>query len=260
MGNRISFDRAADYYDATRDLDPAARRQLTAVLLEQVQGRTCLEVGIGTGLVGLELARHGVRVDGVDLSVRMLGKLVRKLDHRSQVRLVQADVADLPFPARCYDTVLASQMLHLLDDWRLALDEIVRVLRPGGRVVLDLGNEPDSGWGGPWSEVAAKFWSFAPPRARRRPEVWDGTVVEEEMERRGFVGRPLAKIEAFESLSLDDVICRLEQGLWSSCWSLSSRELTETAGRTRVWAKEVHEDLTVRHRIRRVIACRAYDA
>jgi SAM-dependent methyltransferase len=259
VSGSVGFDRAADFYDETRDLDPAARQRLTDVLVREVVGKDVLEVGIGTGLVGLALARRGVWVSGVDLSERMLQKLVAKFERPGEVDVRVGDATALPYDTDSFDAVLSSQMLHLVDEWRTVLDELVRVVRPGGVVLIDLGNEPDSGWGGLWREVAWKFWDFAAPHGRRVPEVWTEGLVAAEMANRGLTGRPLPRVTAFQELSLADVISRLEQGLWSACWSLPADQLADAAERTRAWARERYPDLDTRHRIHRVIEWHAYD-
>jgi SAM-dependent methyltransferase len=254
----LGFDRAADFYDATRDLDPAARERLTDVLVAEVRGMQTLEVGIGTGLVGLALARRGVPMSGIDLSPRMLDKLVEKFQTPDEVRLRQGSATDLPYADQSFDAVLTSQMLHLVDDWRTALDELRRVVRPAGKILIDLGNEPDSGWGGPWSQVARQFWTYAAPQGRRSPEVWSGNVVADDMAAPGWQVRALDRVLAFEDLSLADIITRLERGLWSACWSLPNEVVTDAARRTRAWAKHQYGDLDRSQRIERTVAWRAF--
>jgi hypothetical protein len=61
----VSFDRAATYYDATRGLNPDAMQKVVALLTEEIGGRgPCLEVGIGTGRIGLTLWEAGVTWPG----------------------------------------------------------------------------------------------------------------------------------------------------------------------------------------------------
>jgi SAM-dependent methyltransferase len=254
-----SFDRAADFYDATRDLDAAGRQRLTDILVAEVAGRRCLEVGIGTGLVGLALARRGIPMWGVDLSERMLAKLVDKFTHPGEVRVVRADATALPLASGAFEVVLTSQMLHLVDDWRAALRELARVVRPDGVVLIDLGNDPDSGWGGPWAEAARKFWEFACPEGRREPAVWADNALRAEMQRLGFAARPLTAVESFGEFSVDDVISRLERGLWSACWALGPDRIAGAARRTRAWAVATFPDVSARHRVRRTISYWAYD-
>ncbi|KAA9381411.1 class I SAM-dependent methyltransferase [Microbispora cellulosiformans] len=253
------FDRAAPFYDETRDLDTAARRALTDILAEELRDRQSLEIGIGTGLVGLHLARKGVPVTGLDLSARMLHRLVGKFRRPNEVPVVRADATAIPFRSHTFDALLSSQMLHLIDDWRTVLDEMLRVVRPDGVILIDLGNEPDSGWGGPWREVGRQFWKHARPGGRRVPEVWADGVVEDELRSRGLVGRPLTTVTAHEVLSLNDIIDRLDRGLWSACWSLSAEQRHHAAALTREWATEQYGDLTKKHRIQRTVSWRAYD-
>ncbi|MEU6743664.1 class I SAM-dependent methyltransferase [Streptosporangium sandarakinum] len=260
MAELRGFDQAADYYDETRDLDPTARRSLTDILLEEVKGKQCLEVGVGTGLVGLALSRRGVPIVGADLSSRMLARLAGKFDRPHEMGLVQADATKLPFRRASFDAVLSSQMLHLVDDWRRVLKECIGVLRPGGLLLIDLGNEPDSGWGGPWREVGRRFWEFARPEGRRMPEVWTDGLVDAELSNMGWIGRGLRKVTAFEHRSLGDIIDRLDAGLWSACWPLPEDMRHEAAERTRAWALATYGDLSERFRVERTIAWRAYTA
>src|SRR5437868_2756129 len=74
----ISFDRAADYYDATRGYPPAVQAQIGQALLDAA-GATpetrILELGVGTGRIALPIIRAGYRYTGIDIAPRMLDKL-----------------------------------------------------------------------------------------------------------------------------------------------------------------------------------------
>lgn len=260
MADLVGFDRAADFYDETRDLDPAARRTLTDVLFDEVKDKACLEVGIGTGLVGLVLSRRGVSITGADLSARMLQKLAAKFHRPGEMNLARADATAQPFRSASFDAVLSSQMLHLVDRWRVALEECIRVVRPGGVILIDLGNEPDSGWGGPWREVSQKFWEYAQPAGHRLSDVWTDGVVEAELRGKGWEGRSLKSVTAVAELSLGDIIDRLDRGLWSACWTLPEAERHEAAQHARVWASSQFGDLDRKFRIARTITWHAYTA
>ena len=130
--NSISFDRAADYYDQTRDLaEPVATHGLPALLqlLSPRAGSRILDVGIGTGRIAVPMMKLGADVTGIDLSLKMMTKLRQK---SPAVRIAQADAARLPFADRTFDAALTTHVLHLIGPWRAALHEIKRVIKPGG--------------------------------------------------------------------------------------------------------------------------------
>ena len=125
-----SFDRAADYYDQTRELpEPIATHGIPALWQHLAPHGNILDVGTGTGRISVPLLRLGADVVGIDLSSNMMGKLRRKYPG---AQVAQADAARLPFAARQFDAVLTTHVMHLIGPWREALREYQRVLRPGG--------------------------------------------------------------------------------------------------------------------------------
>lgn len=87
-----------------------------------------LDVGCGPGLLPAILAQKGCRSFGVDLEVLASARL------HPQVAL--ADALNLPFPARSFDLITASNLLFLLPDPLAALRELVRTARKGGGVAV----------------------------------------------------------------------------------------------------------------------------
>jgi len=81
-------------------------------------------------------AKQGARVTATDLSFGML-RLVRRVAHLHGVRLSTAKLSadTLPFPDNCFDVVYAANLLHHVPKER-CLDEVVRVLKPGGRAAF----------------------------------------------------------------------------------------------------------------------------
>lgn len=101
-------------------------------------GPDILEVGVGTGLV-LPYYPAGSRVTGIDLSVDMLRKAVEKkvtrgLDHVKG--LASMDACALGFPDQSFDAITVPFVITLVPDPEGALDEMRRVLRPGGEIVI----------------------------------------------------------------------------------------------------------------------------
>ncbi len=134
-----SFDRVAVCYDATRAIPAAAEADIAAGIARAVGAtpRTrLLEIGVGTGRIALPLVQHGLRCIGIDRSAPMLAAARRKaLDSAAQLLLAQADATTLPFATASVDVALVVHVFHLIPDWPRALDEALRVLRPGGYLI-----------------------------------------------------------------------------------------------------------------------------
>jgi ubiquinone/menaquinone biosynthesis C-methylase UbiE len=95
-----------------------------------------LEVGIGTGR-NLGWYPHAVEVVGVDVSLKMLAVARGRTDERARsVQLSVVDAQRLSFRDASFDTVVATLALCSIPDHQLAVQEMARVLRPGGRLIL----------------------------------------------------------------------------------------------------------------------------
>ena len=95
-----------------------------------------LEVGVGAGTDFLQWVRAGARATGVDLTTEAIAHVERRLElyglQAEEVRV--ADCEKLPFEDGRFDLVYSCGVIHHTPDTRRALDEIVRVCRPGGQV------------------------------------------------------------------------------------------------------------------------------
>lgn len=109
-----------------------------------------LEIGCGVGRIGRELCQHCRDWTGADISRRMLAFAAQRLHGINNARLVQLREVGLgEFADASFDLVYATNMLAHLDEmdrWRY-VQEGFRVLRPGGRILLDnIDIESDAGW------------------------------------------------------------------------------------------------------------------
>ncbi|HEX6006854.1 MAG TPA: class I SAM-dependent methyltransferase [Burkholderiales bacterium] len=105
--------------------------------LDVQPGERVLEVGVGTGLC-LPLYPKNCQITGVDLSDGMLDRareLVRER-HLTHVRLFRMDAGALDFPDGSFDTVVAAYVVTAVPDHRKVMSEMIRVCRPGGRIML----------------------------------------------------------------------------------------------------------------------------
>ncbi len=133
MPVRLSFDRVATIYDETRALSPKVMSHVLGILLDQVLGKSVLEVGVGTGRYAVPLQKSGIDVVGVDISHKMVEQGLGK----GLKNVVLADGARLPFTPRSFDLATTTHMLHLVPDWRDVLLEIVRVTRDSYFSILE---------------------------------------------------------------------------------------------------------------------------
>jgi SAM-dependent methyltransferase len=141
-GARLSFDRLAGVFDDQRALPPAALAALHDAFAAMVDDglTTLIEPGAGTGRIAIPALAAGFRVTAVDISAPMLDQFNRRLaripELRARCQVEVADAAALPFADAAFDVAVLAQVLYLIPAWERALDEAVRVVRPGGRVLL----------------------------------------------------------------------------------------------------------------------------
>ena len=96
-----------------------------------------LDVGCGTGFLSLELAGRGHRVTGIDFAPQMLAEARRKAAAQGlAVRFEAGDAEQLGFAEASFDFVITRHVLWTLPHPEAAIDEWIRVLRPGGRLAV----------------------------------------------------------------------------------------------------------------------------
>jgi ubiquinone/menaquinone biosynthesis C-methylase UbiE len=100
-------------------------------------GLDALDVGCGTGFLSLELAARGHKVTGIDFAPEMLALAKDKAATAgAAIRFEHADADNLPFTAGSFDLVISRHVLWTLPHPEAAIDEWLRVLRPGGRLAV----------------------------------------------------------------------------------------------------------------------------
>ena len=106
-------------------------------LAGDVTGRRILDAGCGSGPLYAALRERGSTVTGIDSSAEMLHLARKRLGDSADLHLV--DLRNpLPFPDDAFDDVIASLVLHYLQDWIAPLAELRRVLTPGGRLIASV--------------------------------------------------------------------------------------------------------------------------
>ena len=178
-----AYSRWAPFYDAAFAWVMRPGRVATAALLNQTGGRV-LDVGVGTGL---ELPMFGpnVRITGIDLCEPML-KIARKRVETHGLGNVEdllvMDAMDLKFPDASFDAVIGPYVLTVVPEPERTLDEMARVVKPGGEIILSnhIGAESGpvawfEGWLGKRSASLGwrpQFpWSIVTAWLARRPDI-----------------------------------------------------------------------------------------
>lgn len=159
MSNWRSYDAVAETYErihAPRLLQPA--RDLIQAADLPAGGRV-LDVGTGTGIAAAEAVLavgDGGSVVGVDGSTGMLA-VARRV--RPQVRTIAAVVIDLPFRGGTFDAVVGNFVIAHFTKYQTALHDLLRVLRPGGRLAMTAWSDGQDELTRTWLELV---WSVVP--------------------------------------------------------------------------------------------------
>ena len=134
------YDSFAEAYSAENEtnlINAYYERPATLALAGDVAGRRILDAGCGSGPLFAALRDRGAIVTGVDSSPGMLELARRRLGDGADLRV--ADLGSpLPFRDGEFDDVVASLVLHYLEDWAAPLAELRRVLKPGGRLIVSV--------------------------------------------------------------------------------------------------------------------------
>jgi ubiquinone/menaquinone biosynthesis C-methylase UbiE len=158
------FDASASYWDGVYrggSLQGVIYQQRQAAVLDCVEASKLareapvLEIGCGAGHLTMQLAERGLRVAAIDASRAMVEATANRANEAEVQERVTVEVADvhaLPFAADHFDLVVAVGVIPWLHSPAGAVNEMARVLRPGGQLVLTADNR-------------ARLASFTDPRA-----------------------------------------------------------------------------------------------
>jgi ubiquinone/menaquinone biosynthesis C-methylase UbiE len=270
----FSFDPVAEKYDATRGLPERIVHQVAQALDQAAHGGTqtrFLEVGVGTGRIAVPLATRGRQYTGIDISEKMLSRLFEKLyaahwqeaalpwgsqpdedmtrkadvwrfrhqERQASMRLLIADMTDLPFHDRSFDAVIASHVFHLVRDWQKALQEIVRVLQPGGVLLCCWNKNWQKHWQ-PGSNDIRQQWSRLVQElggSTRHPGATDQEVVDW-LEQQGFITEQWSVLTWQEQITPRAIFEGVEQRLWTSTLSVPDDIFAVSLQRLRQWMDE----------------------
>ena len=250
----ISFDQAAEYYDRTRGLPPEAAAAVTALLRAELEGRgPCLEIGIGTGRIALPLAMAGIEIHGVDISAPMLARLRQKaLAAGVEVRTQVGDATALPYKDDVFDAGIECRVFHLIDDWPQAARELVRVVLPGGVVLVETGDSL-----GLRARYEKRIGEIVGPE-RLGGRIVPTAEIDALMASLGAGIRPLQPIRYQRSRSVRQTLDAIASNQWAMTWSIAEA-LPDVVAQLSDEAAAERQDLDAPVSETVEIAWRAYD-
>lgn len=140
-----TYDKCSSFYDLFFEPWLESGRKKALQSLDLKRGDTLLEIGIGTGL-GLHLYPPDINLIAFDYSYGMLSQSKNKAKDSCPctMNLIQMDVQSMAFPDHSFDHILAAYVLTVVPDLEKSIAEILRVARPGAKVVI-INHLPSSG-------------------------------------------------------------------------------------------------------------------
>lgn len=189
---KTDYGEVAARYDDNEDrhrivVDPRLRRLLDAGVRGATQRRTVLDLACGTGnwlaVQTAALSDRDVAWHGLDASDAMLARARQKL---RDVELVIGRAEQLPYPEAMFDYLIVNFAFHHFEDKSQVLDEMVRVLRPGGEIaIVNIAPTQMPLW---W--LYRRFWQAQPDDEGR---FWSPARLFHELDARGL--EPIVRID-----------------------------------------------------------------
>ena len=132
------WDNVAWVYDIfANGINRKANRALCKAVAQLIDPEDeALECACGTGLLSGVIANRCKSLVVTDFSVNMLKRAARKYRSLPNITFEPCDIMQLPYPDARFTVVVAANVIHLLDSPEKALQELSRVCRPGGRIIL----------------------------------------------------------------------------------------------------------------------------
>jgi ubiquinone/menaquinone biosynthesis C-methylase UbiE len=113
---------------------------LTSYIPDDVAGKRVLEIGLGYGTMGQQIAERGADYNGLDIAlgpVAMMRERLRRVGlDDAEGRVTQGSALEIPHPDESFDHVISIGCLHVTGDFAAAIRDVHRVIKPGGTAVV----------------------------------------------------------------------------------------------------------------------------
>ncbi len=256
MSDSVRFDAAAGHYDTTRAISDESMERTISLLASELRDRgRVLEVGVGTGLLALRLHERGIPVSGLDLSQPMLARLVEKAGGTPPFPLVLGDATTMPFADGTFGAAYLRWVLHLIPDWRAALAEMARIVRPGGVLAVSLGAFDEVS-----TAVRTRFSEITGLSTDPVGLMWgNNDELDAELGKLGARLRLLPPIPEEEEETLGSFLDAIDEGRWSWTWHVPEDARRDAVRELRPWAEGRFGPLDAVERYEVETVWRAYD-
>ena len=137
MGSKNYFDNVATQWDNMRkDFFSESIREKAFSVAGIEKGKVCADIGAGTGFVTEGLIKSGLKVIAVDQSDEMLNQMKQKFSDCDLIDYRKGVAESLPIEDNSVDFVFANMYLHHVEDPAIAIKEMARILKPGGKIAI----------------------------------------------------------------------------------------------------------------------------
>ena len=140
------WDRVAGVYDIFANvINAKTHEELKRVVADRIDPTDAvLECACGTGLLSTVIAERCKKLTATDFSANMLKKAKKNCAQYSNATFRQANILSLEYPDETFDKVVAANVIHLLDEPKKAIQELNRVCRSGGSIIIPTYMNKDS--------------------------------------------------------------------------------------------------------------------
>jgi ubiquinone/menaquinone biosynthesis C-methylase UbiE len=186
--NRIELERkfwnskAQSYDKVVSKFLPKFYETILVNLIQDVsQSKKVLDAAAGTGILSIEMSEHVSHITAIDIAPEMLNVAKEKSARMQKYNIdfEVGDICNLKFDNKSFDTVVASNVLHLLFNPEIALQEIRRVLTDQGKIITATGC-----YGANLrTKILSRIFALLGQKARSR---WSQKSLKEFIEKNGF--------------------------------------------------------------------------
>lgn len=132
------WSRIAGIYDLIENIYNGKANRQTTDYVASLMGKddSVLECACGTGMFSVKIAPRVKDLTATDFSEGMLKRTSKKCRNLDNINIESGDITDLRFEDNAFDKAVAANVIHLLDDPKKAIDELKRVVKPGGQIII----------------------------------------------------------------------------------------------------------------------------